>query len=113
MSRRNKGDFYNLLFNVDKIFVRPCYIDAYIKFSHELNEYLFCKYPEFYAGLQLYQSKEEESRFTVITAYYDVRNIYREIEKICKDIDEIYKDVWRDNIRRECIFTFCNNIRII
>lgn len=111
-SRRNRRDFNNLLFNVDKIFVRPCYIASYIKFSRELDEYLLCKYPEFYAGLQLYQSKEEESRFTVIAAYYNVPGIYIKIEKICEDIEEIYKDVWRNNIKRECIFTFRNNIRI-
>ncbi|WP_049762306.1 hypothetical protein [Lachnoclostridium phytofermentans] len=110
---RNRRDFDNLLLNMDRIFVRPCYINAYIKFSHELNEYLFCKYPEFYAGLQLYQSKEEKSRFTVFTAYYEVPNIYKEIEKICEDIDEIYKDVWRNNIKRECIFSFRDNIRIL
>ncbi len=112
-AKRNKNDFCNLLLNVDEIFVRPCFVDDYIKFSHELDEYLCCKYSEFYAGLQLYQSQEDKCRFTIVMAFYEVPCICHEVEKIMKDIDEIYKETWRNNIKRVCILSFLEEKRII
>ncbi len=110
--KKDKRDFCNLLFNVNEIFVRPCFIGDYIKFSRELDEYLCCKYPEFYAGLQLYQSKEDKCRFTVVAAYYESPHICKEAKKIGEDIAEIYKDIWRNNIKRVSILSFREEIRL-
>lgn len=111
-SKKNNNDFSNLLLNINGIFVRPYYVDDYIKFSYELDEYLCSKYPEFYAGLQLYQSKEDKSCFTVVAAYYDVPCICKEVRKIREDIEEIYNDIWRNNLKRISILYFCDELRI-
>lgn len=109
----NSSEFCDLLFNVNEIFVRPCSVHDYIKFSHELDEYLCSKYSDYYAGLQLYQSKINECRFTIVAAYYDVPYICREVWKISEDIEEIYTDIWRNNVKRVSILSFCEEIRLL
>lgn len=111
-ANRNRREFCNLLFNVNEIYVRPCYIDEYIRFSHELDEYLCCKYSEFYAGLQLYQSKEDKCKFTVIAAYYEVPGICQEARKIVDEIGNIYESYWCGCLKRENVFTFLEQRRI-
>lgn len=109
----NKRNFYNLLFNVNQIYVEPELIDEYIKFSHKLNNYLFTKYSRYYAGLQLYQSKEDKCQFTVIAAYYNIPNICEYASQIGAEIASIYEYVWGDNVSRESSFYFCDAKRII
>ena len=110
--KRKNRDFYNLLFNVNQINVTPNCINEYIKFSHELNHYLSCKYPEYYAGLQLYQSNTNRCCFTVIAAYYDVPNVYEKSKMIGDEISTIYDCVWGCKVKRSSIFTFRDNCRI-
>ncbi|GAA0076530.1 hypothetical protein UT300005_09080 [Clostridium sp. CTA-5] len=106
-------DNYDSLYNVNKILVKPGLECLYKKFSKKLNKYLLKKYPEYYAGLQLYESNKYCNEFYVIARYNDVCGIYQAITKIRNDIERIYNNVWDSSVKRTSIFAFSNYKRVI
>lgn len=101
-----------ILYNVNKIVVRPGLESAYIRFSKALNRFLLRRFSTFYAGLQLYQNNSRCNEFYVIASYNDVPGINEAATRIGNLISRIYDRVWGCSVVRTSIFSFLTSTKI-
>ena len=105
--------YSHMLFNVNKITVKPGLEKSYIEFSRALNEYLIKKYEKYFIGLQLYKSNEASNIFYSLASYNDLCDVDWMIKYVQQDINFKYDYTWGDSVNREVIFSFITSERIL
>lgn len=100
------------LYNVNRIIVKPCYVDEYLVFTRQLDEYLTRNYGGYYAGNQLYRSKENCSEFFIVARYNDLFGLDKVTAPIQKYVEQQYDKTFGDNVIRKSVFSYSDTTRL-
>lgn len=96
----------DILINVNKITIRKCDRDKYIKFAKRLDKELREKYGKYYICDQVNESRDYPNIFYVEAFYRNIDGVYSESEKISKFIEQEYENEFGDDIERITLTTF-------
>ncbi len=95
---------FHYLYDVSMSYVESGWEDRYLALVKKIDENLQAKYPEYFAGLEVYQNGP--MNFVVVAVYFDVEGVENVLAEILSYVNREYKLEVGHNVRRKQILKF-------